>query len=38
MVGDNNIETGGWGGGMGCRTVGGWIEVGDRIWSVKKVN
>jgi hypothetical protein len=25
------MEIGGWGGGMGCGTVGGWIRVGGWI-------
>jgi hypothetical protein len=25
----------GWGGGMGCGAVGGWMGVGNKIWSVK---
>jgi hypothetical protein len=29
------MDTGVWGGGMGCRTVGGWIRAGKKIWSVK---
>jgi hypothetical protein len=33
--GDIHVEPGRWGGGMGCRTVGVWMEAGDKIWSVK---
>jgi hypothetical protein len=30
------MDTGGWGGGMGCGTFGEWIRVGiNKIWSVK---
>jgi hypothetical protein len=29
------METRGWGGGMGCGTVGRWIKGADKIWSVK---
>jgi hypothetical protein len=31
--GDILAETGGWEGGMGCETVGGWTGGGDRIKS-----
>jgi hypothetical protein len=30
-----HVKTGGWGGGMGCEAVRGWIRLGDKIWSVK---
>jgi hypothetical protein len=30
------METGDWGVGMGCGTVGGWMGWGNKIWSVKK--
>jgi hypothetical protein len=34
--GDINWVTGGWGRGMGCSAVGGWVGVGEnKIWSVK---
>jgi hypothetical protein len=29
--GDIHVETGKWGGGMGCETVGGWIGVDINI-------
>jgi hypothetical protein len=37
--GDIHMETGEWGGGMRCGTVGGWIGGGRaryKIWSVEK--
>ena len=34
-VGDIHVETDGWGGGMGCGTVGEWMGANE-IWSVKK--
>jgi hypothetical protein len=36
-VGDIRAETGGWGGGIGCKRVGGWMGE-DKIRSVKKIN
>ena len=35
--GDIQVETGRWGGCMGCGTVGGETGEGDKIWSVKKL-
>jgi hypothetical protein len=33
---DIHVETGGWGGDMGCEAVGRWMKgEGDKIWSVK---
>jgi hypothetical protein len=35
--GDIPVDTGVWGGGMGCGTVNGWTRVGreNKIWSIK---
>jgi hypothetical protein len=35
--GDILVEMGGWGGGMGCGTVRGWIGEGNKIQSIKKL-
>jgi hypothetical protein len=33
MGGDIHMEAGGWGGGMGYGTIGGWM--GDKVWNIK---
>jgi hypothetical protein len=30
-----HVETGVWGGGVGCGAVRGWMGAGNGIWSVK---
>jgi hypothetical protein len=38
-IGDIHVETGEWGGSMGCGTVRGWLVKGrNKLWSVKKRN
>ena len=32
--GDNHVKTGGWGGGLGCGRVGGWMCVGGIEYGV----